>query len=397
MDFSWNNDTMECSGSFPTQEDLLEHLRSAPSVLPDTKLVSLSTKTWTKDTHRLFDTEATDQHMEQRFVVPVNRGQQPYKFSMDAEGHVHVHAEKSQKSRGMHGLHMQLKMLQSTDELVVEETPRHAQATKNQPEKSRVWLKVDSVGHELKEGDVLKIGRYNLTVQQVYLDGPPRVPSYSAAGVDDVQLQELQRSNAEEVVCRICLGGPEEEDDPLLVAPCLCKGSSTALHLGCLRQWLEVKYLVKNLDNSYISFKPPGCEVCKAAYPSSLQRGEGQVPLFSGVPAVAPPFVVISIPKGAGDAQDRPHGERFIYAPTSSHPLLRIGRSHEAELEVKDVTVSRIHASVAFQDGSFILRDNNSKFQTLVLPRQATVLSARQEPLDYQIGRAVLSFSLINQ
>merc|ERR1712232_47807 len=46
--------------------------------------------------------------------------------------------------------------------------------------------------------------------------------------------------------------------------------------------------------------------------------------------------------------------------------------------------------------GEFILRDNRSKFQTLVLPRQPKVLPDSQEAVDVQVGRAVLSFALIN-
>jgi len=42
----------------------------------------------------------------------------------------------------------------------------------------------------------------------------------------------------EEKQCRICLDGPDETLGRL-IRPCLCKGSMTYVHVGCLKRWRE--------------------------------------------------------------------------------------------------------------------------------------------------------------
>lgn len=53
--------------------------------------------------------------------------------------------------------------------------------------------------------------------------------------------------------------------------------------------------------------------------------------------------------------------------PGSSQDLFKMGRGHESDLRINDISVSRIHAMIKFKEGKFLLEDNNSKFGTLVL------------------------------
>jgi pSer/pThr/pTyr-binding forkhead associated (FHA) protein len=45
---------------------------------------------------------------------------------------------------------------------------------------------------------------------------------------------------------------------------------------------------------------------------------------------------------------------------------LRIGRGHESEIRIPDISVSRFHALITFHDSNFYLEDNTSKFGTLI-------------------------------
>jgi predicted component of type VI protein secretion system len=45
---------------------------------------------------------------------------------------------------------------------------------------------------------------------------------------------------------------------------------------------------------------------------------------------------------------------------------IKFGRGHESEIRVTDISVSRIHATIVHQSGKFYLRDENSKFGTLM-------------------------------
>ena len=50
--------------------------------------------------------------------------------------------------------------------------------------------------------------------------------------------------------------------------------------------------------------------------------------------------------------------------------MLKFGRGHQCDLWISDISVSRIHAHLKFDDGKFILFDNDSKFGTMILLKE---------------------------
>ena len=43
------------------------------------------------------------------------------------------------------------------------------------------------------------------------------------------------------------------------------------------------------------------------------------------------------------------------------------GRGHISDIRVSDISVSRYHADISYNNNKYILRDNNSKFGYLLL------------------------------
>lgn len=72
-----------------------------------------------------------------------------------------------------------------------------------------------------------------------------------------------------------------------------------------------------------------------------------------------------------------------------------MGRGHESEVRVNDISVSRCHAIIKYKQDGFYIEDNRSKFGTLVLLKEAFPLQ-----LEYtsavQVGRTVISFTVRN-
>jgi len=64
----------------------------------------------------------------------------------------------------------------------------------------------------------------------------------------------------------------------------------------------------------------------------------------------------------------------------------KLGRGHEADIKVTDISVSRFHASIKYTKQGFLLTDNNSKFGTLLLQPIKPTFKFDQKPL-LQIGR----------
>lgn len=45
----------------------------------------------------------------------------------------------------------------------------------------------------------------------------------------------------------------------------------------------------------------------------------------------------------------------------------KLGRGHESEVRINDISVSRCHAIVKYKEDGFYIEDNISKFGTIVL------------------------------
>ncbi len=66
---------------------------------------------------------------------------------------------------------------------------------------------------------------------------------------------------------------------------------------------------------------------------------------------------------------------------------LKLGRGHESDVRIADVSISRWHATVSFtHDRRFVLEDHGSKFGTLVQLRSPILFD---QSLTVQSGRTV--------
>ena len=45
---------------------------------------------------------------------------------------------------------------------------------------------------------------------------------------------------------------------------------------------------------------------------------------------------------------------------------LKVGRGHQCEMRVNDISVSRVHAEVRYENNKFYIKDMKSKFGTLI-------------------------------
>jgi pSer/pThr/pTyr-binding forkhead associated (FHA) protein len=73
-----------------------------------------------------------------------------------------------------------------------------------------------------------------------------------------------------------------------------------------------------------------------------------------------------------------------------SNDFIKVGRGHDSEVRITDISVSRFHALIKKSlRGDYILEDNNSKFGTLVMIRRPFILN--KEGTNYiQLGRTLL-------
>jgi pSer/pThr/pTyr-binding forkhead associated (FHA) protein len=72
---------------------------------------------------------------------------------------------------------------------------------------------------------------------------------------------------------------------------------------------------------------------------------------------------------------------------------IRIGRGHESDVRISDISVSRCHSVIRLTSDAFILEDNNSKFGTLLQVRRSMCLDYKSN-FSIQLGRSLIVFNL---
>lgn len=189
--------------------------------------------------------------------------------------------------------------------------------------------------------------------------------------------------------CRFCWSSGTEGDANPLISSCKCSGGIRYIHLNCLMQWLNAKKNMKNGEN-YVSYfwKAFECEICKTAYPLMIKsKGKNFHLVFYERPSTS--YLVLESLNQEKNTSRIVH----IIKPSQGKDVFKMGRGHESDLRINDISVSRLHAMIKYKDGRFLLEDNVSKFGTLVLISKRTPLSPGYNKA-VQIGRSVINFSV---
>jgi predicted component of type VI protein secretion system len=99
------------------------------------------------------------------------------------------------------------------------------------------------------------------------------------------------------------------------------------------------------------------------------------------------PYIVL---ESKSDCKKEPK-ERTLHVVFPQHSLpLRVGRGNDCEIKISDISVSRTHAEIFFNE-QFFIRDLKSKFGTLVKFKESVEFNSK---LQLQYGRACFNFSL---
>ena len=79
----------------------------------------------------------------------------------------------------------------------------------------------------------------------------------------------------------------------------------------------------------------------------------------------------------------------YVVDLESRNDVFRIGRGHDSDIRVSDISVSRFHALIVkTEENELIIKDNNSKFGTLICLQQPLLLS-EFDRIHLQVGRTL--------
>mmetsp|Transcript_40778 Transcript_40778/g.89125 ORF Transcript_40778/g.89125 Transcript_40778/m.89125 type:complete len:416 (+) Transcript_40778:109-1356(+) len=339
-----------------------------------THAVQVVSNTWTRDSHDLFDFEAHHLHTK-NFTVP--RSMRCVRTGTE----VQMVSEHLPLAAGADPL---IRLVQKDGTFWVDKATPSSSSKK-------LWLVVRDLatcGHRLMEGDIMKLGRFKFRVRQLVAPGSGGLqqPELRLDDVGHVCCASTNPTDLVQTPCRICLLEGSTEDDPL-VSPCKCKGSIQHVHLGCLRHWIKGRLNLSDASGGSYFFRQLPCELCKSAYPAYVNVGDERTPLVE-VPRTQPPFIVLE--NMVRDSQQ--HASRGLHVISLAEKALKLGRGHESDVRIADVSISRCHATIRYHRGHFLLEDNRSKFGTLVALKKPRPLES--SPISIQMGRTVLSLTL---
>ena len=279
--------------------------------------------------------------------------------------------------------------------------------------------------YRVQAGDVIKLGRVKFKVKVVNLNGQAcqDAHNHEHAEPDSDENEVIKtvrydedahvgHSHEEKVPCKFCWMTESTLQNPLLSA-CQCDGSMRVIHFDCLKMWIKEKMLRKESEVEgaghvfTYSWRLFECEICKHAYPLTFKSRHDESCTYdlvdelvkADLPGGSQPYMLMqSLPfeKSSGRVIHliRPDQTAEV------QPLFKMGRGHESQVRICDISVSRVHTLIKYQrptdgkPGAFLLEDNLSKFGTLVLPRRKQIDISENETKALQLGRSVVSFTV---
>lgn len=285
----------------------------------------------------------------------------------------------------------------------------------DQKKKQNIYLIVRSLkgqdgksqrGYILQPGDVIKLGRIEYKVVEVQSQKPDSeelvVENVSGSLEDDSYFDaDKQEMAGMELICRYCL--IEEKDNNkddisnVLLYPCNCSGSAGGVHFCCLKNWIKHKIISKTNNNTATyAWKKLECEVCKHPLPRNI-RYKNKVHEIISVEKPSCPYIIlekISHNTSGGSSngvspENKKSSMLSLIVPNGDDPI-RLGRGHQCDLRISDISVSRVHALLRYQNGKFLIFDNESKFGTLILLNEDYRI--KNDKAAIQIGRTVFTF-----
>ena len=212
-----------------------------------------------------------------------------------------------------------------------------------------------------------------------------------------IKLKKVNKNEkAKHFNCRICFcEGNFEGKDPL-ISPCKCTGSVSYIHLNCLRKWLTSKIIRKSSSSNNIycyTYKSLECEICKTRIPEIVEYRGKYISLLE-FKDIDPPYIILQS-MNQYNLQNRNLSDLnaiFVISLKLKDYLL-IGRANNSDIRLNDVSVSRNHSIISYNDGNFYIEDIGSKFGTLLLI-QNNILFLPYKDISIQTGKYHLIFKL---
>jgi hypothetical protein len=365
--------------------------------------ILIKTFTWARDSHGLFDYESknlTKKNMKTNNPGKILRQGNDLRLAKDNEK---ISAQDEKEL---------LKIAIKEGSVVVDTCKEPKEKPKIQVEESLenidydLWLVVKSMklhahsrGYKLAEGDLIKLGRVKFRIRELngFANRASKCEKQTKIEDDNVSIGDSDkkdetpigsRNSVAQQTCRICLSETTEPGDPFF-SPCRCTGTMKFIHVKCLQQWLKSKLHIKQSTSSTsVYWKVLECELCKTQYPTYFIVEDKRYDIVEFDRPDCPYIILDILSKEKGITR----GIHVIKMENKNS--IRLGRGHDSDIRITDISVSRCHAFIKMERGEFYLDDNNSKFGTLVHLKKAFTVPTDIPDVSLQVGRTVVALTI---
>ena len=217
---------------------------------------------------------------------------------------------------------------------------------------------------------------------------------YKAKCLDDENI--IENNKEEKQLCKICYSEEIDKNNPM-VHLCNCKGGLNYAHYECIKQWMKTKLII--LENKKKTVKTYyilgfNCEICKTPYPFRFKLNNSEK-IYQLIDIEKPINTNYIILESSNQIKENSNIKSIHVISLIDDEDIIIGRGHECDVRIKDISVSRIHSKLKFnpKEKTLLLKDLKSKFGTLILIRSPFEI---KETIQIQVGRTYIKASVIS-
>ena len=275
--------------------------------------------------------------------------------------------------------------------------------------KEKVWISLKSIsnkdsynGYILSPGDSIKLGRQTLIIKEIQIDGIKLrntnisdLLNYKKTINKTINTSFQEKNKNKKKLCRVCYADESEIQSPL-INPCKCTGSLKYIHLSCLQHWIKTRtQFHMSLNENFISYSfcQCYCELCKEAYPDFMKCDSNYYQILDFSENKFNNYIKFeTIPE-----KSYKNTKNIYIVNFDNKNTINIGRSHDSDLRITDVTVSRTHCKITkTEKNELILEDSHSKFGTLISFHMMKVQIFYNTFLTVQIGKTLIEMNIKN-
>ncbi len=391
-------------------------------------VLSLCTKTWVRDSHGLYDYESNQtknlnavlaesiyigrkKHDIKTLNSPIDLKQDEellfnvkndYKDEYALENEVPIRIQPTEKN---------INDLSNKIWYVLKNDP-------NQSNQSNQTITNTNDDYYLCKNDVIKLGRVKYSLNEINIPSkhnnidvalPTNDPTkydidelnMNTEPVFDFIFQAKESSEYTDIpdderLCKICYSDENDKENNPLVHLCNCNGGLRFSHFECIKKWMETKLITKENEKKTVksyNIKSFNCEICKTPYPFKFKLNGVEKP-FELIDLQKPVDCDYIILESLNQMKENCN-IKSIHVIQLTGDELTIGRGHESDVRINDISVSRSHAKLKYNqtEGTLLLRDLKSKFGTLILIKKP--LKIKERKIHLQIGRTYIEACLM--